>query len=201
VLESTDLFVLHAPFRNMPDMAMQRLLNRFQCFGCDRATEFLEKRGFYAGIEPVADIGNMYTGSLYLTLASLLNDRYNVLGEDIVGKKILMASYGSGNTMIVLAGRVAPGAAEVLGRWDLAKDLYRRTEASMDEYRLWTSGPFERGVYERFLEQSDMIPESFYLAGIREDGYREYKYNLPRWNWGSEGEAPVDLRRPQPVYR
>jgi hydroxymethylglutaryl-CoA synthase len=201
VLESTDFFVLHAPFKNMPDVAMQRFLNRFQCYGCDQAKEFLEKRGFYSGIEPVADIGNIYTGSVFLTLASLLNDQYNMLGEDIVGKNVLLASYGSGNTMVVLAGKVAPGAPEVLQRWDLANDLYKSTEAIMDEYKLWTSGPFERDVYESFLEKSDIIPESFYLAGIREDGYRVYGFNPSRRNRSSEGESFIDLHRSEPVFR
>ena len=134
VLGQTDLFVLHTPFRNMPELAMQRLLNRTLGLTCEEAEDFLDSRGFYAGIDPVADVGNIYTGSMYLCLASLLSDRFQVWGDSLVGRRILMASYGSGNTMIVLSGVVAPGAPEVLSRWDLGGTLRNTREAAFREY-------------------------------------------------------------------
>lgn len=46
-----------------------------------------------SGLEFSKVIGNIYTGSLYLSLASLL---FHKSQEEITGKKILMYSYGSG---------------------------------------------------------------------------------------------------------
>lgn len=199
VLESTDYFVLHAPFRNMPDIAMQRLLNRFLGYSCEQAEEFLNKRGFYSALEPVADIGNIYTGSMYLCLASLLDDRYRTMGKSIVGKNVLMASYGSGNTMIVLSGSIAPRAPEVLERWDLRQDIYTYRSAGMDEYELWISSPHTPEANPNMIKQSEIAPQSFFLAGVREDGYREYKFNVPVGDWNEEREAPIDLHRPATV--
>lgn len=45
------------------------------------------------GLEFSKLIGNIYTGSLYLSLVSLLSQKNQ---EDLVGKRILMYSYGSG---------------------------------------------------------------------------------------------------------
>jgi hydroxymethylglutaryl-CoA synthase len=61
-------------------------------------------------VNPIADIGNTYSASMYLFLAFLLRERYEALGEGIVGKRLLLACYGSGNTMIVLSGIVAPAS-------------------------------------------------------------------------------------------
>jgi len=66
-------------------------------------SEFLEK--FKAQCEPTLklskDMGNLYTGSLYLCLLSLCSQ---IKGPTSIGKKILMYSYGSGlcSSMYVL---------------------------------------------------------------------------------------------------
>ena len=46
-LEATDFFVLHTPFRNMPESAMNVLLRRHLNLEEDQIRDFLEKRGFY----------------------------------------------------------------------------------------------------------------------------------------------------------
>jgi hydroxymethylglutaryl-CoA synthase len=198
-LSDTELIMLHTPFRNMPESAMQYLLQRHLGFTNGHTESYLRDRGFYQGVEPLSYIGNTYAGSLYLALAFLLYHRFRELGESIVGKRVLLASYGSGNTMIIQAGQVMPQAPEVLSAWDLDRTLATGRAASIEEYDLWIEGPYEAADYDR-LNQGRQVPAgSFYLAGIREDGYREYRQAVELHNWLPEGEASSNLHRSRPV--
>ena len=200
-LEATDFFVLHTPFRNMPESAMNVLLQRHLNFDGEQIRTFLEKRGFYRGVDPLARVGNIYSGSMYFFLASLLNDRFKEMGEKIVGKRMLLGSYGSGNTMIVYSARVAEGAPEVIRSWDFDRIFRNAQDADFAEYQRWTQGPHSRDDYENLLKDVAVPPESFYLSGIREDGYREYAFAADVRDWISQREASVDMRRPVPVLR
>lgn len=77
-----------------------------------------------------SQIGNIYTGSLYLALASLLEFE----AADIEGKRISLFSYGSGCTAEWFAGRVQPGAGAFVRQLKLAEPLERRRKLSIAEY-------------------------------------------------------------------
>ncbi len=177
-LENTDMFVLHIPFQRMAWIAIHRLLSEHLHLPPEKIEAFLSARGFQAATEPAARIGNIYSGAAYLSLAYYLKDRYDTLGDDIVGKRILLASYGSGNTMSVMRGRVADQAPGIIAGWDL--DIVREgnCEVSFDTYERWIEAPAEPEAYNRMIaEEVTGIPSgSFYLAGIRDDGYREYSF-------------------------
>ena len=179
VLAETDLVVLHAPFRNLPEMAMKKLLSSHLGLDEDDARSYLEERGLYDAIDVVADVGNIYTGATYLTLAAQLYRQYQRHGDAIIGKRILIASYGSGNTMTVLSGVVAPGAPAVIDRWDLAAIVDGGRPASFAEYQQWINGPYvPTGLNHTPERDSDVLP-IFRLDSIRDDGYREYGYHAP----------------------
>jgi hydroxymethylglutaryl-CoA synthase len=199
VLGATDMFVLHTPFRNMPEMAMRKLLDSQLGLSAEEANAFLNERGFFQGVDPIADIGNTYSASMYLFLAFLLKDRYEVMGEEIVGKRLLLASYGSGNTMIVISATVAASAPRVIESWDLQRIFASARQSTMDDYLIWTAGPYADSEYAKIMGSIRVPTEAFYLSGVREDGYREYKFAADARNWLPEREASVDLRRPVPV--
>jgi hydroxymethylglutaryl-CoA synthase len=201
VLESTDFFVLHTPFRNMPESAMNVLLQRHLNLEEQQIRTFLDRRGFYRGVDPLARVGNIYSGSMYFFLASLLNDRFKEMGEKIAGKRMLLASYGSGNTMIVYSARIAEEAPEVIRRWDFDRVFRSARAADICEYLRWTESVHDRSAYENLLKDVAVPPESFYLSGIREDGYREYAFAADLTDWISQREAPVDMRRRVPILR
>ena len=200
-LEATDFFVLHTPFRNMPESAMNFLLHRHLNLDEDQIREFLEKRGFYRGVDPLARVGNIYSGSMYFFLASLLNDRFKEMGDKIIGKRMLLASYGSGNTMIVYSAKVAEGAPEVIRGWDFDRIFRNARDADFAAYQRWTEGVHGREDYENLLKDVAVPPESFYLSGIREDGYREYAFAADVRDWISQRETSGDLRRRVPILR
>ena len=66
-----------------------------------------------------AQVGNIYTGSLYLALASLLCAEVDA----IEGQRIGLFSYGSGCAAEFFAGRVADGAPEVVRALDIDAPL------------------------------------------------------------------------------
>jgi hydroxymethylglutaryl-CoA synthase len=194
-LLDTDYFVLHTPFRNMPESAMEKLLERILGYDAERARAFLGERRFAAAVDPIALIGNIYTGSLFAGLAFLLADRYRALGDGIVGQRILLASYGSGSTMVVFKGRIAAAAPDVLSRWSLHRVFASARPASFEEYEAWTSGPVQPELHARLMENATIPPDSFALSGIRKDGYREYGFSKAGelGHRGEEREAPDDL--------
>ena len=107
-LLSTDYFVLHTPFRKMPGNRTPEALRARPWLqrGADEGLPGGEE--LRRGVDPIGRIGNIYNGSLFAVLAFLLHERHQALGKGIVGKRILFASYGSGNTMIVFSGARGP---------------------------------------------------------------------------------------------
>lgn len=173
ILESSDFVALHTPFRNMPEMAMKRALQKY-C-GKDEAASiaWLTERGFYRALDQLALIGNAYSASLFLYLAFLLSDRYAKLGRALAGKSILLASYGSGNTMIMLKGTIAPDASEIISRWNLEALQNSFIPSSFEAYHHWTTSS-GHGYGEKVV--ASKATSRFRLVGIRHDGYREYDH-------------------------
>ena len=142
----------------------------------EEARDFLADRGLYDAIDAVADVGNVYTGSMYLALSFQLHIQYRRHGEAIVGKRILFASYGSGNTMTVFSGTVAERAPQVIARWNLDALLDDYREASFDEYQTWINGPYVAAVEQNTNGEEVGASPRFILETIRDDGYRVYAY-------------------------
>lgn len=184
VLAGTDAFALHSPFMTLPVEAMSELVTRH--LGLDDAASraFLAKRDLDAAVEPVALIGNIYSGALFLALASVLYRRYRRLGDDIVGRQVLLFSYGSGNTAVVVAGRVAAGAPDVIRSWALDEVLDHTVPATFGQYDRWIGSrdgalapPAGAEPAAGAVSAAGAVPaDRFYLRGIREDGYRLYDY-------------------------
>jgi hydroxymethylglutaryl-CoA synthase len=176
IIGETDMFVFHVPFAQMAVNAIKRLLNQHMDLRENEAENFLNARGFYTALEATAQVGNIYTGALYLNLAAQLAENYRLYGRDIVGKKILLTSYGSGNTMIVMSGTVSPGAPELLERRNIHSQLNHDRVASFEEYERWIQLPTDADSINSLIRESRLPDELFVLEGIREDGYRQYSY-------------------------
>jgi hydroxymethylglutaryl-CoA synthase len=77
-----------------------------------------------------AQIGNVYTASLYLSLASLLATE----ATDLEGSRVGLFSYGSGCGAEFFAGRVARGAGAFAHQLDLGAPLSSRHRLTVEEY-------------------------------------------------------------------
>lgn len=176
VLESTDMFVFHVPFKFMALSALQRLVSHHLLIHGEELSRYVAARGFEESLEPNTRVGNLYTASTFLAMAFLLRERHVTFGKGIVGKSILFASYGSGNTMIVVSGRIAEGAPEIIESWDLDALWRNERDVSFDRYEQWLTAPHSDERLKSLFSADDVPPGSFYLAGIREDGYRLYEH-------------------------
>lgn len=174
-LANTDLFVLHVPFYNMAYAGLQKLAEKKLGLSEEEAVQFVNSKGFVGGIAPTTKIGNIYSGSAYMAMIFLLADEYKKHGEEIVGKKMLIASYGSGNTMTVISARVAENAPKVISRWNLDSVFSMARESSFEEYDHWVA---QNGyaLKEVTIDHAAAPSGSFRLTGVRDDGYRLYQY-------------------------
>lgn len=174
-LRESDLFVLHVPFYKMAYAGLQKLAEKKLGLSEEEAVEFVDSKGFVGGIAPTTKIGNIYSGSAYMAMMFLLADEYKKHGDRIVGKKMLIASYGSGNTMTVISARVAENAPKVISQWDLDSVFSMARESSFDEYDRWVEQ--EGYTLEKVdIDHAAAPTGTFRLTGVREDGYRLYQY-------------------------
>jgi len=129
-----------------------------------RSPQFLE--AFSAKVRDTAtlsrQIGNIYTGSIYLGLASLLE-----LGRLQAGQRLGFGAYGSGCSALFFSGRVGPEVEDLPGL-GLMERLEERREISLADYEMLHEGKKEKSVVEPEQE--------FMLAGIDSQGYRHYKF-------------------------
>lgn len=144
----------------------------------------LGKSSYNAKVEPSTllpkQLGNMYSASLWAGLASLINSQ----GEKLIGKRIVLFSYGSGlaSSMFVISARNTPEAREQLrsmaASLNLEERLSQRIEcapAMFAETMLYReklhkvdsftpSGALDlmyKGAY--FLNQKDNMCRRFYV--------------------------------------
>ena len=158
-------FILHVPFAKMPIDSMYYVLKKYYSEDESECNAYLESIDFYDSVEVAKSVGNLYTGSIFLSLMSYLKRVF--AKKDISGDKILFCSYGSGNIMVIYELTVEDDAKCVVKTWDIDKILSVRHNANYDDYR-------------DFFKNKILPGESkgFYLKEIREDGYRIYGYRV-----------------------
>lgn len=166
VLASASMIILHTPYANMPAFALEKILREFYSQDEDKIQDYLHSRYVKDSTQMAAEVGNTYTASVFMTLACGLKAMYDKIGHNMVGRRVLIASYGSGNTMIFFETIITPSAPNVIANWDWEPMLKNKEEASWKDYLNWLKG---KG---KTLIQSEQT--GFFLKNIREDGYRIY---------------------------
>ena len=76
-------------------------------------------------------IGNLYTGSIFLSLISCLSSQSN---KDLAGKRIGFFAYGSGSKSKVFEGEIMPGYQKQINQINLFDRLKNRIQITMDQY-------------------------------------------------------------------
>lgn len=118
----------HVPYGKMARKAHQR-----RC-AIDGLPEAAADASYAVEVEPSlrlpSQVGNIYTGSLYLSLLSLLHAE----AAQLEGQRIGLFSYGSGCAAEFFAGRVVPGAGEFIKQLDVTAPLRERRRLSIPEY-------------------------------------------------------------------
>jgi hydroxymethylglutaryl-CoA synthase len=171
-------FCMHTPFSKMvqksfytlvmtdmetyPEKYDPSLIKEFasQSFKLNSTTQkLLEKSGFKSewhdkcerSLHLAKMLGNIYTGSLYNGLISLICDD----SIDLSNKKVMLFSYGSGCAASMFYVHVKPGYKDTnVYKQTLYKDrLNKRTKVSADNYDSWM---IER---ETNYGKKDLIPK------------------------------------------
>ncbi|MEJ6348725.1 hydroxymethylglutaryl-CoA synthase [Holzapfeliella sp. He02] len=166
-LKVTDFAALtyHLPFTKMGIKA-QRLALENQ----DEATKTRLTAQFEASSKYCRQIGNLYTGSLYLSLVSLLHQG-NLNSGDLIG----FYSYGSGSVAEFFAGRLVAGYQNEIATNHMQDFLASRQKLSIDEYEaIYTEcGKVKTDDYE-LTPEAVISDGEVYFAGVK-DHLRQYK--------------------------
>jgi hydroxymethylglutaryl-CoA synthase len=120
----------HVPYVKMAKKADR---HRALAEGLDEAAaeaRFAEQVG--SSLAFASEVGNVYTGSLYMALASMLHAE----AASIEGSRVGIFSYGSGCGAEFFAARVALGAARFAKQLDLDGPLRDRVRLSVEEYEI-----------------------------------------------------------------
>ncbi|MFZ3149546.1 MAG: hydroxymethylglutaryl-CoA synthase [Methanothrix sp.] len=145
-------------------------IEKYQAAEADYARRFAKSKQFLQAYQAkVGDtatlsrqIGNIYTGSIYLGLASLLE-----MQKIHAGERLGFGAYGSGCSALFFSAIAQPQAESVPLR-GLLQRLGDRRQISLQDYEQLHEGKKEKSV----------LPPSgeFALARIDHQGYRHYKY-------------------------
>ena len=151
----------HLPFTKMGKKGLEGVLQDRDDAVANRLRDQLTASQVYC-----RQVGNLYTGSLYLGLMSLLQN-----GQVKPGDRLGLFSYGSGAEGEFYSGIVQPAFAENLS--DVKEDLADRHRVSIAEYeQLFNSQLGMQTAYVQFDLQNDDAP--FVLAG-QKDHQRIYQ--------------------------
>ncbi|WP_057744732.1 hydroxymethylglutaryl-CoA synthase [Liquorilactobacillus capillatus] len=107
-------------------------------------------------------VGNLYTGSLYLSLLSLLQQSEQLIAGDRLG----LFSYGSGAEAEFYSGILQPDFKAGLMGVDYSQLLANRQQVSVDKYEHL----FKQQLFHAATEELDYSndPARFVLAGVKE---------------------------------
>lgn len=164
-LETKDFaaIIYHLPFTKMELKA-----NRLAIEGVDEETNARLMDRFTASKELNANVGNIYTGSLYLSLLSLLENG-GLKAGDLIG----LFSYGSGAMAEFYSANVVEGYENELDKDADEALLDKRKKLSVPEYEEIFSASLVDPQNNVELT-SDEEKGKYYFAGICDD-IRQYK--------------------------
>lgn len=162
-LDNFKSLCFHVPFTKMGKKALDSILTD----SVDEQTKARLTSGYEDATYYNRYIGNIYTGSLYLSLISLL-ETHDLSGDDTIG----LFSYGSGSVGEFFSGKIVKGyqdALDIQGHKDL---LNNRTEISVETYESFFKR-FDNLEFDHETELADEPKNIFYLESIN-DHIRNY---------------------------
>lgn len=153
----------HVPFTKMGKKALDSILtDEISDETKERLTEGYEAATYYNRY-----VGNIYTGSLYLSLISLLETRTFEAGQSIG-----LFSYGSGSVGEFFSGTLVAGYQDALNIDGHKALLNNRTELSVADYESYFAR-FDNLEFNHDIELADEQDAIFYLNEIN-DNIRHY---------------------------
>lgn len=147
----------HLPFTKMGKKALEALL------GEDHSAIAEQLRAQLTASQQLnREVGNLYTGSLYLSLISLLAN-----GNVKAGDKLGLFSYGSGAEGEFYPVKLQPGFENAFSSQQIEANLANRTKVSVTEYESIFNSQLGMNTADSSLN-IDADPNQFVLAGIQD---------------------------------
>ncbi len=164
-LSDFSAFCFHLPYSKMGRKALLPVLENESE---ELATKLL--KNYDLSTDYTKNIGNIYTGSLYLSLMSLLDHSDNTLKEnDLIG----FFSYGSGAVGEIFSGRLVPGYENFLMKEEHIAMLDERYDLSIEEYEAIFNKELPKTDGTHPLSEAKYDKSLFYLSSIT-DHQRHY---------------------------
>ncbi|AMV61645.1 Hydroxymethylglutaryl-CoA synthase [Pediococcus damnosus] len=154
-LSDLQAIVFHLPYTKMGLKALKSVLSKTD----DRHATQLLREFEYSRIFS-REVGNLYTGSLYLSLLSLLVNSENLKS----GQKIGLFSYGSGAEGEFYVTTLQPGFETAIGGDKVKHLLEDREELSITEYEAMFNSQMSLSA-DDFTTHTQIDSAKFYLAG------------------------------------
>lgn len=149
---STMLF--HIPYTKMGTKALRTLEGKVS------EAKYAELSDHYqASIKFSRDVGNLYTGSLYLGLLSYL------VNAASAQEKVLLFSYGSGAVGEIFSGEIQAGFEKVIDKQKILNLLEQREKLSIADYEKMYQIEYTDGT----IVDPEAVTEKFYLSEIKEN--------------------------------
>ncbi|MGT2928896.1 hydroxymethylglutaryl-CoA synthase [Streptococcus dentasini] len=126
-LEDFAAFCFHIPYPKLANKGLNKLMDKTLD---DKVRAQLQEH-FDSSIHYSRQVGNIYTGSLYLSFLSLLENAQSLQAGDRIG----FFSYGSGAVSEIFSGNLVDGFKNMLGD-SQQKELDQRKLISVPEYEM-----------------------------------------------------------------
>jgi hydroxymethylglutaryl-CoA synthase len=174
LIDALDYVVYHMPYCNMAKKAHRHFVELEYKDTDDETREKHFQKTFPKMVEPglfgAREVGNIYTGSVYMGLISLLEAER----DKVAGKKVGIFSYGSGCGAEFLICNIKEKIGTIIDSLHFRKQLDRREKISIEHYT---------HIYSKRLQDIKYFPQEvrhfkdeytqFVFTGI-EDHKRQY---------------------------
>jgi len=169
-----DYILYHMPFTNMAKKAHHYLTEIEHEDLTPEAVESLHTKTFEQMVRPgllgAMEVGNIYTGSVYMGLVSLLEAER----EKVEGKQVGLFSYGSGCGAEFMLCSINRGISSILDRLQFRQQLDRRKRISFEEYEYIYSNQEERSSYHPHTAEDFNDPFAYFIFNGVKDYKRQY---------------------------
>jgi hydroxymethylglutaryl-CoA synthase len=174
LLEHLDYILYHMPFTGMARKAHRHFVDTEHVDLDTETRQDLYTETFRAKVEPgllgAREVGNIYTGSVYMGLASLLETERN----RVEGKRVGVFSYGSGCGAEFFLCRMKTGLSEIIRGMRFQEQLDRRKAVTFEQYVQWYSKSRAETLYHPTEMEAHKDPFTrFTFIGFK-DHKRQY---------------------------
>lgn len=165
-LSNFEALLFHVPYTKMGRKALQALEPEMNEETANRFNHHYESSIIYNKV-----VGNIYTGSLYLSLISLLEQ-----GEQLPeGSRVGLFSYGSGAVGEFFAGEIQANYQDYLMKNQHEDLLKNRTKLTINEYEEIFAHPVKINENGNAIVKSDDVIEGDFIFSGVDEHRRQYK--------------------------